>query len=218
MLTVKEAIQQRRSIRKYKPDPVPDELIDELIEAARLAPSGTNSQPWKFIVMKDPDLKRQVRKAALNQKYVEEAPLVIVCCADANRSRKAARQTNWEDLRKAGAVDDISDELVNQIERGMNPEAPETDPNIWLPSARANVSIAITHMMLMATALGLGTVWLGATGGDVTRKLLSIPDDVYLVALLCVGYPDQSPPQRPRLSRDEILLPEPIPAKAAALA
>ena len=156
--------------------------------------------------------------AALNQKYVEEAPLVIVCCADANRSRKAARQTNWEDLRKAGAVDDISDELVNQIERGMNPEAPETDPNIWLPSARANVSIAITHMMLMATALGLGTVWLGATGGDVTRKLLSIPDDVYLVALLCVGYPDQSPPQRPRLSRDEILLPEPIPAKAAALA
>ena len=60
MLTVMEAIQQRRSIRKFKPDPVPDELITQMLEAARLAPSGTNRQPWRFQVIKDQDLKEKM--------------------------------------------------------------------------------------------------------------------------------------------------------------
>jgi len=170
------------------------------------------------MVVRDPELKRQMRKAALNQRYVEEAPVVIVCCADVARSRKSARQTNWEDLRRSGAVEDISEELVNQIERGLSPESPDVDPATWLASARANVAIAITHMMLMATALGLGTVWLGATGGNETKKILNLSDDIYLIALLCVGYPDQSPLPRPRLSREEILIPEPVLARAGALA
>ena len=82
MLTVKEAIRERRSIRRFKSDPVPDEMIHQMLEAARLAPSGTNRQPWRFIVVTDAAEKAKLREMCMGQAFVEQAPVVIVCCAD----------------------------------------------------------------------------------------------------------------------------------------
>ena len=83
MLTVMEAIQKRRSIRKFKLDPVPDELINQMLEAARLAPSGSNRQPWRFQVIQDPALKERIfDEATFNVKHVLEAPVVIVCASE----------------------------------------------------------------------------------------------------------------------------------------
>src|SRR3972149_101845 len=80
MLTVKEAIERRRSIRKFKPDPIPDEFIDQILEAGRLAPSASNRQPWRFQVIKDPELRRKLaEEATLGQQHVATAPVVIVC-------------------------------------------------------------------------------------------------------------------------------------------
>ena len=66
MLTVRGAIEKRRSIRKYKLDPVPQEFINQLLESARLAPSGANRQPWRFRVVKDPDTKAKLKAAAFS--------------------------------------------------------------------------------------------------------------------------------------------------------
>ena len=82
MLTTKEAIEKRRSIRKFKPDPIPEEHITALIDAARLAPSGCNAQPWRFKVVQDSETKRKLAQAAYDQSFLARAPVVLVWCAD----------------------------------------------------------------------------------------------------------------------------------------
>jgi len=74
VLTVWEAIKSRRSIRRFAPDDVPDEMINQMLEAARLAPSGSNSQPWRFLVVKDAAKRKELRRISMNQRFVEEAP------------------------------------------------------------------------------------------------------------------------------------------------
>ena len=76
-------IKNRRSIRKYKQDQIPDTILKQILEAARLAPSGCNDQPWHFIVVKNPETKS---KMGLH-KWAEEAPLIIVCCIDSEEGR-----------------------------------------------------------------------------------------------------------------------------------
>ncbi len=82
MLNTREAIEKRRSIRKFKPDLIPDENIRELLDSARLAPSGCNAQPWRFKIVKEAVVKARLAEAAYNQGFIAEAPVVIVCCAD----------------------------------------------------------------------------------------------------------------------------------------
>ena len=75
-----EVIRTRRSIRSYKPDPIPDEVLTKVLEAARIAPSGSNRQPWKFIIVKDEALKRKLAVACHNQMFIAEAPIITVAC------------------------------------------------------------------------------------------------------------------------------------------
>lgn len=75
-----EVIRTRRSIRSYKPDPIPDDVLMRVLDAARIAPSGRNLQPWKFIVVRDAELKRRLAIACHDQMFIAEAPVVIVAC------------------------------------------------------------------------------------------------------------------------------------------
>ena len=86
-MDVLEAIKTRRSVRSYTSQSVPDEEIEKLLDAARWAPSAGNIQPWEFIVVRDPRVKQGLCKAALNQRFIEQAPVVIVVCA--NRAKSA---------------------------------------------------------------------------------------------------------------------------------
>ena len=85
-MDVLEAIKGRRSIRAFKSQAVSTEMVERLIDAARWAPSAGNIQPWEFIIVRNPEIKRNLAKAALNQSFIEEAPVVIVVCADEIRS------------------------------------------------------------------------------------------------------------------------------------
>ncbi|MEM2105280.1 MAG: nitroreductase family protein [Candidatus Bathyarchaeia archaeon] len=85
-MDVLEAIKGRRSIRAFESRNVPDELVEKLIDAARWAPSAGNIQPWEFVVVRKPEIKKMLAEAALNQSFIEEAPVVIVVCANENRS------------------------------------------------------------------------------------------------------------------------------------
>ncbi|MBS7635066.1 nitroreductase family protein [Candidatus Bathyarchaeota archaeon] len=75
-----EVVRTRRSVRSYKPDPIPEEALMRILDSARIAPSGSNRQPWKFIIVKDEALKRRLAAACQNQKFIAEAPVVIVAC------------------------------------------------------------------------------------------------------------------------------------------
>ena len=77
-----EVIEKRRSIRSYKPTPIPNEHLKKILEAARLAPSGKNLQPWRFIIVRDPERKRMLAEAAMNQMFIAEADVVIVALSD----------------------------------------------------------------------------------------------------------------------------------------
>jgi nitroreductase len=93
MMNLLDAIKERRSIRKYKNDAVSNKLIIEMLEAARLAPSGSNSQPWRFIVVKDEKVKKDIYQLCDGQRFIEEASVNIVCFADINRfSAEAMKQ------------------------------------------------------------------------------------------------------------------------------
>jgi len=79
-MSVLEVIRQRRSVRVYKKDPIPEESLFRVLEAARLAPSGKNLQPWKFVVVQDSALKKKLARASNDQEFIADAPLIIVAC------------------------------------------------------------------------------------------------------------------------------------------
>jgi nitroreductase len=114
MLTTKEAIEKRRSIRKFKQDPIPEKNLAEILNAARLAPSGCNAQPWRFKLVKDNATKIKLSQAAYNQAFITQAPVVILCCADVN-GYLTGRVSGIQDLGKIGAVED---RIVQILEKG----------------------------------------------------------------------------------------------------
>lgn len=85
LMTVREAIETRSSVRAWKDEPIPPETLKRVMEAARLAPSARNLQEWRFVVVTDPDLRARLGEAANGQKFVGEAPAVIVGCAETDK-------------------------------------------------------------------------------------------------------------------------------------
>ncbi|MEW6523055.1 MAG: nitroreductase family protein [Bacillota bacterium] len=100
-MNVFEAIQNRRSIRRYRPDPVPQDALLRVLDAARLAPSAGNRQPWRFVVVSDASMRRELVPACRGQQFVGQAPVVIAACAT-----EAGRKWNQVDL--AIAVDHMT--------------------------------------------------------------------------------------------------------------
>jgi nitroreductase len=86
-MEIKEAIEKRASVRAFTDDPVPDELVMETLRLGTLAPSAGNLQARDFVVVRSPETKAKLAKAAFGQEFVEKAPVVIVCCANLTRIR-----------------------------------------------------------------------------------------------------------------------------------
>jgi nitroreductase len=76
-----EVIKERKSVRKYKHDPIPDDVLDRILEAGRIAPSAKNIQPWHFVVVKNPEIKEMIAEACRGQRFMAEAPVIICGCA-----------------------------------------------------------------------------------------------------------------------------------------
>ena len=80
-MSVLDVIRDRKSIRSYRSDPIPDEILFKILEAGRLAPSGKNLQPWKFIIVRDNTLKKRLSEACVKQFFMAEVPVIIAACA-----------------------------------------------------------------------------------------------------------------------------------------
>lgn len=207
MLTVGDAIKQRRSIRKFRDDPVPREMVDEILEAARLAPSGSNRQPWRFIVVTNPAERAKLREICWGQAFIEQAPVVFICCADLVAYSKTSRLKRAQEFVDNRVTETLSGKFADPEFRKTLINLPDTDLQLYRSVAVANTYIAIEHMVLTATALGLGSCWVGALGqeGDI-HALFNLPETLVVAAVLPVGYPDKVPPQRPRIKVSEMLL------------
>jgi len=213
-MNVSEAIRQRRSIRKFRSDPIPDEVIEELLESARLAPSGSNRQPWRFIVVTDAKEKAKLRQICFEQAFIEEAPVVLVCCADLTAYSVASKQKRSQEFIDYGVTETLSGRFADPAFRESFMNDPVSDLRTFITAGVANTYIAIEHIVLSATALGLGTCWVGALGeeGEI-NSFFGLPETTFVVAVLPIGYPAVVPPPRPRLALSEILL-RPLPVRS----
>lgn len=194
-----DVVKKRRSIRKYADRPVPPELIETMLEAARLAPSGTNRQPWRFKVLTGAETDK-LRKAC-PQKFVTEAPVLIVCCIELKAFLKESVNRRLRELVEGNAV------LAEEVEGIYRRPMPVTLEEVNLTaSAYVDLGIAVEHLVLAAAELGLGSCWVRLMEPETVHRALNLPESLVVGALLPVGYPAEDPAMRPRLSLGEITL------------
>ena len=197
-------IRDRRSIRRFKQDAVPDEMIRELLNAARLAPSALNCQPWRFVVIKSPSCKERLAKV-VPQPFATQAPLVIAVCVDKNAMSGEYLKQKIEELFKARSFFAPPTEKFNpNYDANKRPTEPEIDQSYL----NLNVAIAIDHLTLRAVDLGLGICWVMDFDNKKVKEILSLDDRYEPFVLLPVGFPAQRPKPRPRLTLEDILIKE----------
>jgi nitroreductase len=196
-MELNDAILQRRSIRKFKPDAVDSATIAELLEAARLAPSGSNLQPWRFIAVTSEEMRAKLAATTLD--FVCTAPLVMVCCADLNATETRAERS--AELRAAGA---FAGTQLENMSLADYQQRTQSDPAATAAYLSLNVAIAMEHMVLRAVELGLGSCWVFMFSRGKVKKVLDLPDNLLVTGLIPFGYPDQEPQQRPRLPLNQI--------------
>ena len=197
-------IRDRRSIRRFKQDAVPDEMIRELLDAARLAPSGLNCQPWRFVVIKSPSCKERLAKV-VPQPFATQAPLVIAVCVDKNAMSGEYLKQKIEELFKARS---FFAPPTKKFDPNYDANKKPTEPEIDQSYLNLNVAIAIDHLTLRAVDLGLGICWVMQFDNKKVKEILSLDDRYETVVLLPVGFPAQRPKPRPRLTLEDILIKE----------
>jgi nitroreductase len=200
-LTTKDAIEKRRSIRKFKSDPVPGEHITALIEAARLAPSGSNTQPWRFKIVSDGETKAKLAVAAYHQSFVAQAPVVLVCCADLQGYFEGITARS-QDFGKEGALE----ETMVRVLRERTEQLKMMNVQDLAPGIAFNVAIAVEHIVLRALDFGLGSCWVRMIDEQKIKDIFGWGNSIHVVALLPLGYPDEAPAQRKRRTIEEIIL------------
>ncbi len=166
-MDVIETVKKRRSVRAYRKRKIPQREIEEIVSAARLAPSAKNKQDWKFIVITDKGKKEELYKASYEQEFVKEAPVVI-----------------------AGVSLDAHYVMACGV-----------------PSGYVDLAIALDHISLVAVEKGMGTCWIGHFNQHEAKKILDIPHEYKIVALMTMGYPTEplTLREKGRKSLDEIV-------------
>lgn len=160
-----ELIKNRYSVRSYQDRPVEDEKLNQVLEAARLAPTAVNKQPFKLIVVNTLGKKEELKRI-YHPDWFSEAPLVICACT--------IRSESWTRLDGRNYVD-------------------------------VDTTIAMDHIILAATDLGLGTCWIAAFDSEAAREVLELPDDVEPLLFTPLGYPADEPGIRTRKELGELV-------------
>jgi nitroreductase len=194
-----EVIASRRSIRKFKEEDISADTVRLLLEAARLAPSGSNIQPWRFIVAQSPAAKEALGRCT-PYKFIVKASVIFVCCADL--TAMTTRERRLGELFQEGAFEGVDIDM-NDTSITTNPILDEEAVKAYLSM---NVAIAVEHIVLKAVDLGLGSCWLGRFDRDKVKEYLALDEKIHPVVLLPVGHPDQSPKARPRFALDKLVL------------
>jgi nitroreductase len=205
MMELLKAIQSRRSIRKFKSNEVPDHIIKELLDAARLAPSGSNLQATRFVVIKSPVERMKLKECTLLP-FVAHAPVIIACCID--KEGMGNTQVRYRELMEAQAF--VGTPLADDptLMEAAAKRRSSMDQATIKAYLSLNAAIAIEHIVLRAVDLGLGSCWIMMFDSAKTKSMLELGDRYEVIALLPIGYPDQSPAARPRLPLEELILKE----------
>ena len=181
--TLADAIGSRRSTPGFDSSPLPADDLQAILDAGLQAPSGYNMQPWRFIVLQTPESKRKLRAASYNQGKVEEASAVIVACGDMDGWRKDLPE--MIDMGVAGGMPESYAAQARTSVSGYLSSFTQDQMKLWLCK---QVTIAYTHMMLMAEVLGYDTAPMEGFEQDKVHEALRLPLSFWAFSLLCVGH------------------------------
>lgn len=182
--TVNETItllMNHRSIRAYKDTPVSEDQLASIVAAGQMASTSSNVQAYTVIAVTDPELKSKLAKLAGNQVYIEQCPVFLMWCADLYRLKKAA-----EPHLGAKSFEDTTENFI---------------------VATVDTTLAAQNAAVAAESLGLGIVYIGGIRNQIAElsELLGLPELVYPVFGMCIGYPNQETGLRPRLPMKAVL-------------
>ncbi len=180
-LTVAEAIARRRAHRHFRPEPIPAGVLEEVLWLACLAPSGYNTQPWRFILVTDPEAKERLWEAAYKQPKILEAPATIICIGET----KGWAETLEEMLAEGRRLGAYTEKLSEHV-RGAVPSVVERwGPGLWV---NRHVMIAATCLMLAAESLGVQSCPMEGFKEDEVKETFHIPEDARVVCLISLGF------------------------------
>jgi len=178
---ITQVLLDRRATKSFKPDEaVPDEFLDAILSFGAQAPSGYNLQPWRFIVVRDEENRRRLRRAAMNQAKVAEAPVVIIAVGVKSDLERRADQVLREGARRgAGKFEE-----VEGAKRGAMKFLSTIPLDVWL---NRHTMIAVTAMMLVAESYGFDTAPMEGFDPEAVKREFGIPAEDEVVALLAIG-------------------------------
>jgi nitroreductase len=202
-LTVKQAIEERSSIRDYeKGKRIPEATLDEILHLTSQAPSSWNLQHWKFIVIQDQAIKEKLLPIAFNQKQVVDCSALVVVLGD-QQANLNTEKVNSLAVEKGDMPEDVKNKLVKQIN-----DAYENNPEMGPREAIKNASLAAMQLMLAAKGLGVDSGPMGGYDADKLREALNIPDRYLPIMLITLGYRTKDAHASFRLSLDDIIVKE----------
>lgn len=174
-----ETLNTRVSVRDYTDEPLDDATVLAILNAARRTATSSNTQTYSFIVVRDPDTKQTLSVLGGHQKHIQTCPVFIAICADLTR------------LHTSITMHESS--LVVNLELSM--------------VAIVDAAIAGQSAALAAESLGLGTVMIGGMRNhpQEVAEILGLPDGVFVVYGLCLGWPSRRTPQKPRLPQESVI-------------
>jgi nitroreductase len=192
-----EAVRQRRAVKQYDPEhEMTREEVDQLIGLAKLAPTAFNQQNYRFVLVRDAELRKQIREAAWDQAQVTDASLLIVICADLKAWEKdPARYC-------ANAPAEVRDYMKSAIDQYYrNREQVQRD------EAMRSAGIAAQTIMLSAKSMGYDTCPMDGFDYDAVGKLINLPEDHVVAMFVVVGKAVQPAKPRPtQLTTDEVVI------------
>ena len=187
-MEVFDAIKTRRSIRRYKTDPVPEELVQKVLEAARWAPSWSNKQRSRYIVIRDKAKRKKLadslRPGNSAATALNEAPVAIVVCVELGK----------DDITAGDKVTGRNDWKASTTDKG----------NLYMFDA----GLAMQNLVLAAHALGLGTVFVGCFQLNNIVEAIDLPDGMEMIAMTPLGYPAEGGRKPSRKELSELVLSE----------
>lgn len=188
IIGLKEAIEERRAARSFRPDPIPEEVISEILRLGVRAPSGYNLQPWRFIVVKEQENKEKLQSCAFNQSQVSEAPVVLICCGDRLVYQPEYIESVIELAKEAGAMN----EGYAQYMREQIPTLFQYHPCFESVEAWTNrhTMIAVAHIMIVAKSLGVDSCPMEGFVSTQVKEAFKIPEHLDICCLLPLGYAD----------------------------
>lgn len=156
-----EAIEKRRSVRAFGPEPVSDEQLAAIFDAARRAPSGRNRQPWKFVAVRNRELISSFYPSVSPMEFASKAPALVIVCYDKEKI--------------------LTDHPAN---RGQN------------LLAILDTALSAQNLLLAATAMGLGSCWIGLFDDEACKRHFDIPENLVPLAVLALGTDKDAPRER----------------------